>query len=676
MKTIDKLLEQVKALPIDSSELLLTDDCIMNDDIVDDNITAIENNSKSRKGGRYERAANHKNLRRKVIDSMGTNIHTLTNIASVLSKLYKLNVQINNSDRAYTSYDDDLGITINIPIILKDNEYIRLMYRGYIDHEAAHARFSDFKALYRLNELASEHGYAQHNVMGIANILEGVFVENKLSKYYSGCKENFSKLAKLLFLDMSATLKDIDNFKQLSKSPMVYLLNYILLKVRGFYVPELLANADIIKQVIPKDLLDRIDPLLDKHVDCMSTGDNVDLALAIYKEIVDYTDKPKQDKHSQDDSSKDNSSKDDSSKDDSSQDKSSQDDSSQDNLFDSRNLDKFLNSSASEKLSDHTNALFDSGILLSAALETLGKAVELGDNKKFTRSSISDMGKSAVASNIISWAAHKYEHYHSENTVQRLIDYEGDIYKSAIFDEFCIENLSYDSLVEASSITGLLLSRLKALLQAQDLRKTGIGYRGRLNTSKLHRVAFNDSKVFTINRQDPSVNTEIVLCLDCSGSMSVGSKQELSSQVTFSVMKSLRTIKGVKSSVVAFNNNPKIILRPTDVLTTKLNIAPTGGTNIGNAIITAHHLFSKDELSRKIIVVVSDGCCEAAPVTRAIADAYKKDGVEFIGLGIMDSSIEAILHEEEYVVVNDLKKFAPELIGLLQKKLLDRSQAA
>ena len=668
MRPITKVLDSIRSSPVDSNELLITDSCLLNDDVLDDTITAMEKNEKSRKTTRREKFEQRSSLNREALRSMSTNIHTLTNIAAILSKTYKLNVQLNNSSRAFTSYDENLGVTINIPIILKDNEYIKLIYRGYIDHEAAHARFTDFKQLYKLNDITKKLRYAYHNVLGIANILEDVFVENKLSKYYSGCKENFYKLAKLLFLDMSASLNIINNRTELKESPMVYLFNYILLKLRGCYVPELLRNADAFAQVIPKALLDNIDTLLDKHVDCFSTEDNINLALAIYKEIDDY--------NKQLVSNYVRSSEESSSEESSSEESSSEESSSEDDLFNANNLDNSLSPKDSEHTSTIASALLDSGVLLASALETIGDSVVMpGHSIAAVKSMVAGDG-SGFAHEVALTAMRKASTYSSESYSRRIVDSRGDYYNKFTSTGIDTKTLPYDVLVEASRMTDSLLARLKALLQAQDLRKTGIGYRGRLNTSKLYRVAFDNGKVFTTNRPDYSVNTEIVLCVDCSGSMSIRDKRKIASQVTFATIKALRTIKSVKSAVVAFNHEPRIILRTTDVLTAKFSLPAIGGTNIGNAIITARRLFTQDELSRKIIVVVSDGSCEVASITKSIADVYRRDGIEFIGLGIADDNIYGILELSECVVVKELQKFAPALIGLLQKKLLDRSQAA
>ena len=97
-------------------------------------------------------------------------------LASVLGNQYGVTVEIGGSE-AYTD-----GKTIHLPALPLDSEpELITMIKGYVDHESAHIRETDFEILRKANLTPFQHN--------LFNILEDWRVEERLSARYPGCRE-------------------------------------------------------------------------------------------------------------------------------------------------------------------------------------------------------------------------------------------------------------------------------------------------------------------------------------------------------------------------------------------------------------------------------------------------------------------------------------------------------
>jgi len=105
---------------------------------------------------------------------------TLPLVAKALGEKYDIQVQI-SGDQAYTN-----GKIINLPS-MPDNKEAALLARGYIDHESAHIRFTDFSIK-----------CSNPMLKCLTNILEDIRIEKILGAKYPGCRSNLKDLAEHL----------------------------------------------------------------------------------------------------------------------------------------------------------------------------------------------------------------------------------------------------------------------------------------------------------------------------------------------------------------------------------------------------------------------------------------------------------------------------------------------
>ena len=145
-------------------------------------------------------------------------INALPLIAAVFGRKYGVQVEIGGNS-AYTD-----GDIIHLPSLpaYGDSTLIGLA-KGYIDHESAHIRETDFKLMNSVNISALEKY--------IWNTIEDYRVEHKLLAIFPGCKHNFKWLIKHLFIDECQGNQTIASELQI--------LHWLLLKIRSWNVPEL-----------------------------------------------------------------------------------------------------------------------------------------------------------------------------------------------------------------------------------------------------------------------------------------------------------------------------------------------------------------------------------------------------------------------------------------------------
>lgn len=163
-------------------------------------------------------------------------------LADVLGRAYGVVVEI-GGDRAFTT-----GRVIRLPSLpaTADATFLGLV-RGYLDHEAAHIRHTDFAAMGQEVVTPLE----RH----VWNIFEDWRVEACLAALFPGCRANFTWLIRHLFLDKAPA----------QGSSLSTLCNWLLLSVRSWSVPELIPLVEETQRNLDRllpGLTVRLEPIL------------------------------------------------------------------------------------------------------------------------------------------------------------------------------------------------------------------------------------------------------------------------------------------------------------------------------------------------------------------------------------------------------------------------------
>lgn len=175
-------------------------------------------------------------------------IKSLPLLASILGRKYGVQVRI-GGDKAFTN-----GNIIQLPSLpLGCDEDLLGLIRGYVDHEAAHIRDTDFDALKTANLTPLE----KH----IWNTIEDWRVENVLAAIYPGCRENFQWLIKHFFLPKPVKRKS----KSPPADPAMLILEWLLITVRSWDVTDLSAERDFLRasvEIYYPGLTHELEPVL------------------------------------------------------------------------------------------------------------------------------------------------------------------------------------------------------------------------------------------------------------------------------------------------------------------------------------------------------------------------------------------------------------------------------
>ena len=175
-------------------------------------------------------------------------------VASVLGRKYGVQVQI-GGDVACTD-----GNVIRLPTLpLESDDILISKTKGFLDHESAHIRETDFDVL--------KDKDVTPLIKNIWNIFEDWRVEQKLAERFPGCRTNLHWLIAHEFTKRMGK----------PKNPAMQILSYMLLVVRAWDVEAVAKNRDIVgaftQQAYP-DLFAKLNSLLEQvKVDCHSSKD-------------------------------------------------------------------------------------------------------------------------------------------------------------------------------------------------------------------------------------------------------------------------------------------------------------------------------------------------------------------------------------------------------------------
>lgn len=231
-----------------------------------------------------------------------------------------------------------------------------------------------------------------------------------------------------------------------------------------------------------------------------------------------------------------------------------------------------------------------------------------------------------------------------------------------------LEELSTSDIYAARRETGVLDARLRSLLQTVTLNRESGFRRGRLDCNKLHRLVVNNTRVFASRVEKVSLDTEIGMVVDMSGSMS-GEKASVTSRALFAAMSSLRKLPtSVRSFAVGFSGNATVdILDPHEPLRTKMYIVPSGGTSCGEGVVRALMKFTSDADTRKILFILTDGRTYNEAYFRLIIERCAKYGVELYGFGICDDGLRDFMDSSRWRRIDNVQALPAAMFDMLRQ---------
>ncbi|WP_298069249.1 VWA domain-containing protein [uncultured Mailhella sp.] len=518
-------------------------------------------------------------------------------VASMLGDKLGVKVVIGASDTALTDHD-----TIYLPPLpIEDEGELHPLVSGYIDHEAAHIRYTDQTVLEMNNLTPLEKT--------LWNSIEDWRVEHEIVKRYPGCREHFLWLIRHLFLKDSETEKAGEN-----ESPAFSVLNYVLLTLRSWDVPELSQScgqeAERMERHWP-GLRSRLDTVLrDIPAACRSSQDALDFARKILRHITTEAQK--------------------------------------------------------EQKKETDSGVSPSGNSRSTAEETSDAQSEQSEEGKL--SSLGDLLQATEDDlpNLIGIQA-------AELLDKQCQAQEG--MKMAVEGALNTSELPAARIQEVQAQSRALQTRLQGLLQAQVMRRSCPSRHGKLYGHRLYRLSIEDPRVFLKTEECAGLNTAVHILLDISGSMV--ERIELASAACYTVARALTAIPGISTGVTAFpanyGRNLEVsvcpLLRHGERLVNRFGLQAHGGTPLTEALWWVIRQLAVLRNSRKIILIITDGEPDHFDTASETITTAQKMGMEVMAIGINAPLIGNLVALSENILTSD--ELAPAMFRLLQQTLLE-----
>lgn len=553
-------------------------------------------------------------------------INALPLIASVLGRKYGVRVHI-GGERAYTN-----GRDIHLPALpLDSDETVLNVARGFLDHEAAHLRITDFTALKGASLSALEKR--------VWNILEDFMVERKLGEMYPGCARNFHWLIKHVFLEADDTQDE-------PRNSAVDIFNWLLLSVRAFAVPELSAQVEALAAKIDEnypELLPALSPLVrEVPVVCVNTESCIQQARKMMTVIQQYADD-----HQEAPDVKQRENK---------QQKNAAEPAEQEDSSRSQNKSQSANDNG-EAEEPTSNTTGDEGVP-----QTLQEFLHEPQAMKSM-----DFGEKL------------------ENLLQDFAGQSENRLAVAIIGENKCSAFTQEEINEIRRSTTGLRARLQGLLQAHNPMRSRIGRSGRIDNRLMARLTVNDPRIFMRRGERQGINTAIHILLDASYSMA-GERINLACKSCYAVASALESVSGVSVAVTAFPAGMVFtdsgdalleetlwpLLGPKQRLHPNFNYEANGGTPLAEALWWVMQQLQIRPENRKILLILSDGLPDNMQTAKNIIGLHQKHGHEVYGIGIVTEAMKLLLPKQCCRGLYNLEELASAMFDLLRRSLVGK----
>ena len=611
---------------------------------------------------------------------------TIYNALPIVAAAYgeKFGVKVSiGTDMAYTD-----GESIVIPNIPEFYPHMDAIW-GYLAHESAHIRFTDFDVT-RYPGLHAE----------LTNIIEDCRIEKAMISLYPGTSYTIDQMAEYM---VSA-----EHYQHPTKDghPAQILSGYSLywLQVNGVgqsFLQPFLDSADAaIKQALPKGVFVRLNALLHKAVNIDTTAEAANIASLIIEMVKEEKQKeedkekgtpppnPSQDEDGGNSGSGGNA--------DQSQQPSQGDDDSADGAEssaggtgDDGDSPASDGSQASTGTGSGSDAAGDPSDSQSGGKSSAGASDEdsEGDNSRDGNLGAKPDGPGgnsprqaleqllgAGEDDLLGDMRDKMRKDFEE--LQQAMPGNSDYCTVRQADELFNRVGGEAMLKKVETVTSKLRSQLISLVQASQRKPQTRQRRGkRVDTRNLYRVLSGDTRVFSRPMEKRAPNTAVHILVDKSWSMGEGNRIRVARESALALASALEAIPGVNPAVTFFGGNE---INPVESALKhgrrvkgsagKFQQGHNGGTPMAEALWYSAFELSKLREQRKIVLVITDGEPNSDSATTAILNLLQNSNIETIGIGIQSSAISAFIRNS--IVISDVADLQKNLFRLMEHSLM------
>ena len=548
--------------------------------------------------------------------------HPLKNALPIVAAAYGEKFGVKVLIQGQDAFTD--GERIVIPTANPDDPHYQQIAWGYLAHEAAHIRHTNFDMVQKASSKPIRKA--------LLNIIEDVRIENELAKDYPGTRRSISQVIEYMVDTQQMSVPE-------QLEPASNLQAWLLFRLRCHFLgqkaltPLYQAVDERVRQLFPAAAMSRLSAMLTAVPSLGSTGEVLKLVDAIVAMLEDES-RPPQDESDAD----------------------SGNDIGQDASNDSNN------SSDSQTPETGLSATGDAAETIdsdnSDQADNLRQALE-ASAAQFEPDTFAQVAE------VLSEQAEGHQGVTPLSLPQA---------EQAMLGDEAILTLS-------ASESAQIRARLRGMVQSsQDNRNHAKRYGLRVATHRLAASQAGESRLFIQRQPRIAPNAAVHLLVDISGSMGKpigeGNRKyfHVANEAALALAMALEGIPGVVPAVSYFpgiHQEVSIALLPKQSVRHRaacFDQKPRGCTPMAQAMWFAANSLLAQKQKRKLMIVLTDGDPDDWAATHDIVDRCRRSGFELLGIGIQTRSVEKFFPQS--IVINDVKDLKRELFEVTQQLLI------
>ncbi|MGK4305142.1 VWA domain-containing protein [Shewanella xiamenensis] len=548
--------------------------------------------------------------------------HPLKNALPIVAAAYGEKFGVKVLIQGQDAFTD--GERIVIPTANPDDPHYQQIAWGYLAHEAAHIRHTNFDMVKKASSKPIRKA--------LLNIIEDVRIENELARDYPGTRRSISLVIEYMVDTQQMCVPE-------QPEPASNLQAWLLFRLRCHFLgqkaltPLYQAVDERVRQLFPAAAMSRLSAMLTAVPSLASTGEVLKLVDAIVAMLEEESRPP------QDESDADGG-------DDIGQDASNDSNSSSDSQ--TPETGSSVTGDAAET-SDSDNS--DQADNLRQALEASAAQFE--------------PDTFAQVAEVLSEQAEGHQGVTPLSLPQA---------EQAMLGDEAILTLS-------ASESAQIRARLRGMVQSsQDNRNHAKRHGLRVATHRLAASQAGESRLFIQRQPRIAPNAAVHLLVDISGSMGKpigeGNRKyfHVANEAALALAMALEGIPGVVPAVSYFpgiHQEVSIALLPKQSVRHRaacFDQKPRGCTPMAQAMWFAANSLLAQKQKRKLMIVLTDGDPDDWAATHDIVDRCRRSGFELLGIGIQTRSVEKFFPQS--IVINDVKDLKRELFEVTQQLLI------
>ncbi|NOF30853.1 VWA domain-containing protein [Vibrio cholerae] len=548
--------------------------------------------------------------------------HPLKNALPIVAAAYGEKFGVKVLIQGQDAFTD--GERIVIPTANPDDPHYQQIAWGYLAHEAAHIRHTNFDMVKKASSKPLRKA--------LLNIIEDVRIENELAKDYPGTRRSISQVIEYMVDTQQMCVPE-------QPEPASNLQAWLLFRLRCYFLgqkaltPLYQAVDERVRQLFPAAAMSRLSAMLTAVPSLASTGEVLKLVDAIVAMLEEESRPP------QDESDADGG-----------------DDIGQDA------------SNYSNNSSDSQTPEADSS--------AMGDAAETGDSDN---SDQADNLRQALEASAAQFEPDTFTQV-AEVLSEQAEGHQGVTPLSLPQAEQAM--LGDEAILTLSaSESAQIRARLRGMVQSsQDNRNHAKRHGLRVATHRLAASQAGESRLFIQRQPRIAPNAAVHLLVDISGSMGKpigeGNRKyfHVANEAALALAIALEGIPGVVPAVSYFpgiHQEVSIVLLPKQSVRHRaacFDQKPRGCTPMAQAMWFAANSLLAQKQKRKLMIVLTDGDPDDWAATHDIVDRCRRSGFELLGIGIQTRSVERFFPQS--IVINDVKDLKRELFEVTQQLLI------